>query len=74
MSASPSASTPAGGAEAAGAATKPDTGRVDTLPQRVDFGGATDFMLKQAMNYLKGVPVIAAATPPVPSPATTKTQ
>ena len=74
-SASGSGSNAAGaGAEGAGAPAKPDTGRIDSLPQRVDFGGASDFMLKQAVNYLKGVPVIASATPTEPAPAAAKTR
>jgi len=28
------------------------------LPPRLDFGSDEDFQLKQAMNHLKGVPVI----------------
>jgi carboxyl-terminal processing protease len=38
-------------------ATKPGA-KVDTLPPRLDFGSADDFQLKQAMNRLKGLPVI----------------
>ena len=30
------------------------------LPPRVEFGSADDFQLKQAMNFLKGSPVIAS--------------
>jgi carboxyl-terminal processing protease len=38
---------------------KPDGAQTDALPPRIDFGGDDDFQLKQAMNHLKGVPVIA---------------
>ncbi|HSQ82265.1 MAG TPA: S41 family peptidase, partial [Casimicrobiaceae bacterium] len=60
----------AGGATKAGAAkdaaapspqAKPDSGRIDVLPPRVEFGSGDDFQLKQAMNFLKGSPVIASA-------------
>jgi carboxyl-terminal processing protease len=47
------------------AATAPDVkavpksgGQVDALPPRLDFGSDEDFQLKQAINHLKGVPVI----------------
>jgi carboxyl-terminal processing protease len=42
---------------------KPDSGQIDLLPPRIDFGSADDFQLKQAMNFLKGSPVIASAKP-----------
>jgi carboxyl-terminal processing protease len=35
-------------------------GHVDALPPRLDFGSDDDFQLKQAMNHLKGLPVIDA--------------
>ncbi|MGH8801811.1 MAG: S41 family peptidase, partial [Casimicrobiaceae bacterium] len=71
-SASGGAPTATGAVEGTTEPAKPDTGKIDTLPQRVDFGGATDFTLKQALNYLKGVPVIASATPQaIPAPTTT---
>jgi carboxyl-terminal processing protease len=35
-------------------------GKVDALPPRLDFGSDDDFQLKQAMNHLKGLPVIDA--------------
>jgi len=38
---------------------KPDGGQQDAIPPRVDFGGDDDFQLKQAVNHLKGIPVIA---------------
>jgi carboxyl-terminal processing protease len=47
------------------AATAPDVktapktgGQPDALPPRLDFGSDEDFQLKQAINHLKGVPVI----------------
>ena len=47
------------------AATAPDVktapqvgGQPDALPPRLDFGSDEDFQLKQAMNHLKGIPVI----------------
>ena len=40
---------------------KPDSGQIDVLPPRIEFGSADDFQLKQAMNFLKGSPVIASA-------------
>jgi carboxyl-terminal processing protease len=33
-------------------------GQVDALPPRIDFGSNDDFQLKQAVNQLKGLPVI----------------
>jgi len=33
-------------------------GQVDALPPRLDFGSDEDFQLKQAMNHLKGLPVV----------------
>jgi carboxyl-terminal processing protease len=33
-------------------------GQVDALPPRIDFGSNDDFQLKQAVNHLKGLPVI----------------
>jgi carboxyl-terminal processing protease len=42
-------------------APKPDSGQVEALPPRIDFGTADDFQLKQALNHLKGLPVIASA-------------
>jgi hypothetical protein len=33
-------------------------GQPDALPPRLDFGSDEDFQLKQAINHLKGVPVI----------------
>jgi hypothetical protein len=30
-------------------------------PQRLEFGAADDFQLKQALNQLKGLPVIASS-------------
>ena len=33
-------------------------GKVDALPPRLDFGSDDDFQLKQAMNHLKGLPVL----------------
>jgi len=35
-------------------------GQIDALPPRLDFGSDEDFQLKQAMNQLKGLPVIAS--------------
>jgi carboxyl-terminal processing protease len=56
------------GTSAAGkgsAATAPDVktapkveGQPDALPPRLDFGSDEDFQLKQAINHLKGVPVL----------------
>ena len=47
------------------AATGPDVqavpktgGQADALPPRLDFGSDEDFQLKQAVNHLKGIPVI----------------
>ena len=47
------------------AAVPPDTkaipkngGKTDALPPRLDFGSDDDFQLKQALNHLKGLPVI----------------
>jgi hypothetical protein len=38
---------------------KPATGgKIDALPPRLDFGSDDDFQLKQAINHLKGLPVI----------------
>jgi carboxyl-terminal processing protease len=42
----------------ANAAAKAVGGQPDALPPRLDFGSDEDFQLKQAMNHLKGVPVI----------------
>jgi carboxyl-terminal processing protease len=33
-------------------------GKVDALPPRLDFGSDDDFQLKQAVNHLKGLPVV----------------
>jgi carboxyl-terminal processing protease len=33
-------------------------GKVDALPPRLDFGSDDDFQLKQAVNHLKGLPVL----------------
>ena len=45
-------------------AAKPDTARqgrsAQPLPPRFEFGAADDFQLQQAMNHLKGQPVIAS--------------
>jgi carboxyl-terminal processing protease len=35
-------------------------GQIDALPPRLDFGSAADFQLMQAMNHLKGLPVISS--------------
>jgi len=50
------------------AATAPDVktapkvgGQPDALPPRLDFGSDEDFQLKQAVNHLKGVPVLESA-------------
>jgi len=45
-------------AKDANAAAKAVGGQPDALPPRLDFGSDEDFQLKQAMNHLKGVPVI----------------
>jgi hypothetical protein len=34
----------------------------DTLSPRFEFGATDDFQLKQALNQLKGQPVIASST------------
>ena len=39
----------------------PQKATVDPNPPRVEFGSADDFQLKQAMNQLKGLPVIATS-------------
>ena len=39
-------------------ASPKNAGHVDALPPRLDFGSDDDFQLKQAMNQLKGLPVI----------------
>ena len=59
----PTAATTAAGKGSA--ATGPDvktapkvSGQPDALPPRLDFGSDEDFQLKQAVNHLKGVPVI----------------
>ena len=41
--------------------TTPAGPQVETLPPRIDFGSDEDFQLQQAMNHLKGSPVIAKA-------------
>ena len=50
------------------AATAPDVktapkagGQPDALPPRLDFGSEEDFQLKQAINHLKGMPVIESS-------------
>jgi len=50
------------------AATAPDVktapkagGQPDALPPRLDFGSDEDFQLKQAINHLKGMPVIESS-------------
>jgi carboxyl-terminal processing protease len=50
------------------AATAPDVktapkagGPPDALPPRLDFGSEEDFQLKQAINHLKGMPVIESS-------------
>ena len=46
-------------ATAADVTTAPKVGtQPDALPPRLDFGSDEDFQLKQAINHLKGVPVI----------------
>jgi len=39
---------------------KPDGGQAELPVARIDFGSDDDFQLKQAMNQLKGMPVIAS--------------
>ena len=36
-------------------------GTPDALPPRLDFGSDEDFQLKQAINHLKGMPVIESS-------------
>jgi carboxyl-terminal processing protease len=62
-SAAGAAAVATGVAAAPGIKAKPDSGQIDVLPPRIDFGSAEDFQLKQAMNFLKGSPVIASAKP-----------
>jgi len=51
-------STLAPGARAPG---KSGTGQAEPPAPRIDFGADDDFQLKQALNQLKGLPVIASA-------------
>jgi carboxyl-terminal processing protease len=53
------AGTPPAGAAAPATAPKPETTPAPPLP-RFEFGAADDFQLKQAMNHLKGDPVVAS--------------
>jgi carboxyl-terminal processing protease len=56
-------STPAGAAApvtAPAPATKPATPTTTAPAPRFDFGSAEDFQLKQAMNHLKGEPIVAS--------------
>jgi carboxyl-terminal processing protease len=39
----------------------PQKATVEPTPPRVEFGSADDFQLKQALNQLKGLPVIASS-------------
>jgi carboxyl-terminal processing protease len=74
------AGKPAAAEKAAASAAPPgkaaDVNKVEAMPatQRFEFGAADDFQLLQAMNHLKGAPVIAstkavAANAAVPAPA-----
>jgi len=42
-------------------ATPKPGGQADALPPRLDFGSDEDFQLKQAINHLKGMPVIESS-------------
>jgi len=53
------AGTPPAGAAAPATAPKPDATPAAPLP-RFEFGAADDFQLTQAMNHLKGNPVVAS--------------
>jgi carboxyl-terminal processing protease len=46
---------------APGAAPKDNKSDNQALPPRFEFGAADDFQLTQAINHLKGLPVIASA-------------
>jgi len=55
------AGTPPAGAAAPATAPKPDAPATPAPPlPRFEFGAADDFQLKQAMNHLKGDPVVAS--------------
>ena len=57
------AAEPAKGAAPAAAPAKPgDANKSEAMPPlpRFEFGAADDFQLQQAMNHLKGQPVIAS--------------
>jgi len=60
--------TPGAAAGKDAAAAVPDAraipkngGKTDALPPRLDFGSDDDFQLKQAINHLKGLPVLESA-------------
>jgi carboxyl-terminal processing protease len=46
---------------APGATSKPSGVQAEAPPPRIDLGSDDDFQLKQALNQLKGLPVIASA-------------
>ena len=57
-SAKPVVAAKEGAAMPSGTPAPKSGGKIDALPPRIDFGSDQDFQLKQAMNQLKGLPVI----------------